>query len=111
MCLPAVFYGAKALVKDHAPRQCTKCKMARQLRTLLLLALLPLLRAGCCLPSLVACKLADLSSLYSGTTRLSPQIIDTAGACKEPPSIVPATNPTTGEPNDTYGYVSGSSLP
>lgn len=25
--------------------------------------------------------------------------------------IVPSTNPTTGQPNDAYGYVSGSSLP
>lgn len=30
LCLPAVFYGTKALVKEHAPRQCAKCKMARR---------------------------------------------------------------------------------
>lgn len=29
LCLPAVFYGTKSLVKQHAPRQCGKCKMAR----------------------------------------------------------------------------------
>lgn len=38
-------------------------------------------------------------------------MIDSTGACKEPPAIVPTINPTTGEPNDKYGYVSGSSLP
>lgn len=43
-------------------------------------------------------------------SRSSAQVIDSAGVCKEAPSLVPAVNPVTKTPNAAYGFSEGTTL-